>query len=252
MRAGAVPALADRFELACERAASADEIAWVADAAGSSSLLLDVGCGIGRMLVPLAASGRAVHGVDGSASALALCAERLASCAPPPAKAELVRQSPPELNLPFRYSAAYASGARFQRIMDPTIALALLARVAAHLVAPGVLLLDLVVPSEAEHAPGGMLVEVRTASDGDASLIARSETLVDRDGRRIDRRIRYERRVGRSIVAREDVRESMTWYAEDEIVAMVREAGFASVEVVASPRAVTGDERRFALSAMLG
>ncbi|MBS0320663.1 MAG: methyltransferase domain-containing protein [Proteobacteria bacterium] len=250
MRAGAATALADRFELACESAADAAEVAWVADAAAGSSLaLLDVGCGVGRMLVPLAVAGRPVHGVDASASALALCAERLAIAPRPIAAVELVRQPPAELNLPFRHGAAYIGGDRFQRIVDPTAALALVARVAAHLVAPGVLLLDLVVPAEAEHAPGGTLVEIRTAVDGDATLVARSETLVDRDGRRIDRHIRYERRVGRSIAVREDVRDALTWYAEDEVVALVRAAGFTTVEVVTSPRAVVGGERRFAVRA---
>ena len=240
--------LRDEFELALEGTASAAEVeGFVQRVAGLAGPLLDASCGIGRLLVPLAERGIAVHGVDASASALALCALRLGERA---ATTPLVRQSAADLNLPFRYGAACFAGGSFQQIMDPTLAFAALARVAAHLVAPGILLLDMVIPGAALHAPGAPLVEVRTVTTAQReTLVERSETLVDVEGRRLSRRSRFEKRAGPRIVGREDERSAMTWYTEDELRALVRDAGFAAVEIVASPRPVAGDELRYLLAA---
>jgi hypothetical protein len=240
--------LRDEFELAQDGAASSGEVEWfVNHLPGHAGPLLDASCGIGRLLVPLVEQGIAAHGVDTSASALVLCRSRLGKRA---ASTPLIRQSPAELNLPFRYAAACFADGRFQQIMDPTLAFAALARVAAHLVPPGILLLDMVIPGAARYAPGAPLIEVRTVANASGeTLVERSETLVDIEGRRISKRSRFEKRVGPRIVARDDERDAMTWYCEDELTALVRDAGFEAVEIVASPRPAAGDELRYALTA---
>jgi SAM-dependent methyltransferase len=240
--------LRDEFELAQDGSAGSAEVDWFADhLAGHAGPMLDASCGIGRLLVPLVDRGVAVHGVETSASALALCTSRLGERA---ASTPLVRQSPAELNLPFRYTAACFADGRFQQIMDPTLAFAALARVAAHLVAPGTLLLDMIIPGAARYAPGAPLIEVRTVANANGeTLVERSETLVDIEGRRISKRSRFEKRVGPRIVARDDERGAMTWYSENELSALLRDAGFKAVEIVASPRPNAGDELRYALVA---
>ena len=74
---------------------------------------------------------------------------------------------------------------------------------------------------------------MRTASRcRTATQIARrSETFVDAEGRRIDIRSRYEQRERATIIAREDEALALTWYTEDEIVALLRDAGFRDVAV---------------------
>jgi SAM-dependent methyltransferase len=245
--AAPVALLADAFALAVDATAGDTEIAWyAARASGDISAVLDAGCGIGRLLVPLRERGLPVHGVDASASALALCAQRLPGDAPP-----LVRQSPAALNVPFRYGMAYFGAGALQRFADPMQAAEALARVAAHLVEPGVLVVDLVIPAIARHPPGAPVIEVRTAAGGDGgTLVARSETTVDSDGRRIAWRTRFERREGTRIVAREDVRGTLTWYEPDEMVTLLRECGYTDIEVVASPHPLTAnDAQRFAVVA---
>src|SRR5258708_11313587 len=75
--------------------------------------LLELMCGSGRLLVPLAADGHKIHGIDSSAAMLASCEARLAARG---MKAPLFRQDLTQLNLPFRYGAAFVSWGSFQLI----------------------------------------------------------------------------------------------------------------------------------------
>ena len=54
-------------------------------------------------------------------------------------------------------------------------------------------------------------------------------------------------------LAREDEALALTWYTEDEIVALLTDAGFRDIVVGASPRAgdecIPAGERRFSVSA---
>lgn len=208
-------------------------------------------CGSGRLLVPLCLDGHSVHGVDASAPMLACCETRLARAG---ANAPLFRQDIGALNLPFRYAAVFVAAGSFQLLQDPVSAQAALERIRVHLVDPGILLLDLFVPAEALHPPGAPAVEVHGVALADGSRIARrSETFVDTDSRRLDIRSRYERRMRATTLAREDEALALTWYTEDEIVALLTDSGFRDVVVGASPRAgdegVPPGERRFSVSA---
>ena len=243
------PSLRHAFERARDADAGAAELACYRARLATEGPTLVAMCGIGRLLVPLAAGGAAMHGVDGSAAAIAVAQARLAEreC-----DALLVRQALDELNLAFRYRAAFLPDGALNRIDDPTRALEGLRRVAAHLVAPASLVVDLAVPAEARHAPGAPVVEMRTATTADGARIGwRSETRVDVEGRRIDRIDRFEKRSGRAIVARHDERIAFTWYERDEIAPMLESAGFANVEIESAPWIADGDAERWVVSATL-
>jgi len=105
--------------------------------------VLELMCGSGRLLVPLLRAGYAIHGIDSSAALIEACGARVAAGG---LRATLVRQEMHALNLPFRYTAAFVAAGAFQRLTDPAEARNTLARVRAHLVPPGILLLDLFVP----------------------------------------------------------------------------------------------------------
>ena len=228
--------------------APATEVDWyAARLPRDAGPVLEAMAGSGRLLLPLVAHGFNVHGVDSSEAMLTACEARLIGAG---LAAPLFRQDVAALNLPFRYAAAFVAAGSFQLIVDPVAAAMTLSRLRAHLIAPGTLLLDGFVPAAALHPPGAPMVEVRTVALRDGTRIAlRSETFVDAEGRRIDTTSRYERRDGATILAREDETLALTWYTEDELVALVRDAGFADVAVEASPIAATADERRFAVTA---
>ncbi len=201
--------------------------------------VLEAMSGWGRLLVPLAARRINVHGVDASPAMIACCEVRLAAAG---LSTPLFRQDIAALNLPFRYGAAVLSAGHFQRLTDPLAAQKALARIRAHLVAPSLLLMDLFVPAEATHPPGAPEVQVQTVTLPDGTKIARrAEIFVDSEAKRIEVRSRYEQRERATITAREDDTAGLTWYGEDEIAELLREAGYRDVSV--GPPARPLDER---------
>lgn len=223
-------ALRHAFDAARGNEADSRQVAFYTRHLGADGPTLAASCGIGRLLLPLAAAGTNVHGVDPSAFAIAICEKRLAERA---LTAPLFRQALPDLNLPLRYAAAFIAEGAFQHIDDPLQAQRALSRLRAHMIAPATLVVELLTPVEVLHPPGAPLVEVRTTVDASGAQIAwRSETHIDIEGRRITRLSRFEMRQGRDIVAREDESSASTWYDSDEITAMLKVAGFAQVKVV--------------------
>jgi SAM-dependent methyltransferase len=208
--------------------------------------VLDVMTGWGRLLRPLLDAGFQVHGVDISEPMLARCARRIAGSG---RTAQLFRQNVTALNLPTRYAAAFIASGSFQLLTEPVAALDALLRIRAHLIDPGLLLLDLFVPTVAEHPPGAPIVELRTVVSGDGTRIAmRSETRCHVPVRRIDLSARYERRDKLKVIEREDETSSLTWYDEAEASTLLGDAGYRDIRI--EPSAWSRDDgRHFSVSA---
>jgi len=240
-------ALATLFYDADKPRAGEAEVAWyAARLPRGAGPVLEAMSGSGRLLIPLLEAGFEVHGVDSSEAMLASCEKRIASGG---RTTQLYRQNVTTLNLPTRYAAALIAAGSFQLLADPIAALDALLRIRAHLIDPGLLLLDLFVPAEAEHPPGAPIVEVRTVAAVESVQIGlRSETSCDVDLRRIDVRTRYERRDRTAITAREDETLALTWYTEDEAVTLLGDAGYRDIRIepAAWPRE---DGRHFAVRA---
>jgi len=224
------------------------EVEWYAERLpNGAGPLLEAMAGSGRLLVPLVERGLNIHGVDSSEAMLANCTARLIGAGP---SAPLFRQDICALNLPFRYAAAFIAAGSFQLIVEPVAAMRALERLRAHLVDPGILIVDCFVPAEGLHPPGAPIVEARTVSLADGTKIAvRSETFVDAEGRRIDTNSRYERREGAKILAREDETLALTWYDEGELADLVAQAGYRDVTIGTSSLPSADGERRYALRA---
>jgi hypothetical protein len=242
-------ALRAAFETAASLRADSAEIAWYASRLPrDAGTLLDAMTGSGRMLLPLLEAGFNVHGADSSEAALARCSARLQSAG---RSTQLFRQSITTLNLPFRYCAAFISAGTFQSLTDRVTALDALLRIRAHLIDPGLLLLDLFVPEEAVHPPGAPIVELSMLAPADGSQIAcRSETVIDVPRRRSIVHSRFEQRDRTGVLAREDDRREITWYAEDEIVALVGDAGYRDVRCEALPWHSGARAQHFAVLAL--
>ncbi len=232
--------------------ASAAEVAWyTARLPRDAGPSLELMAGSGRLLLPLLEQGFNVHGVDSSAAMVSSCETRISAAH---LRTALFRQDVAALNVPLRYAAAFIAAGSFQLLVDPVGAQKALERIRAHLVEPGLLLLDLYVPAEASHPPGAPVAEVQTVTLANGSTIARrSEIFVDAEGRRIDIRSRYEQRERATILAREDEVLAVTWYSEDEIIALLRDAGYRDIAIGPAAWPVGDDapegERRFSVSA---
>jgi len=227
--------------------ASDEEIGWHAQrlpfAAGTS---LELMCGSGRLLVPLLARGAKIHGVDHSAAMLASCEARLKAAQ---LDTPLFRQDVTQMNLPFRYGSAFAAAGSFQLITDPVAAVAALHHIHAHLVAPGLLLLDLFVPAESAQRLAAPLVEVRTVKIADGTQITlRSETTMWTEARLARSENRYAHRRGAQRLAEEHATLTLTWYSPEEITDLVTGADFRDVRIETNAPADDGTTR-FALSA---
>jgi SAM-dependent methyltransferase len=227
-------ALCQQFYDADKGFAGDDEVDWYARRLPrDAGPVLEPMCGSGRLLLPLLRRGFHVHGVDDSVAMLAACEARLAAEG---FTAPLFRQDVSALNVPFRYGAAFVAAGSLQLIVDAGAMRRALERIRAHLVPPGILLLDLDVPDVALHAPGAPLVEVRAVKLADGARITlHSETAVDAQARQIDMRHRYERRTPGSESTREDEVLRLTWLDEDEIATLLNATGFADVTVHPSP-----------------
>jgi Methyltransferase domain len=220
-------ALSALFREADRPAAIGSEIAWFCERIPPEGLALDVMCGWGRVLVPLAGQGRKVHGVDGSAAMLARCDARLAATG---TATPTFRQDVAQLNLPFRYSHAFIADGAFQLLTDPNEAAAALERLRAHLVAPGLLFVDCRIPPAAVQRLGAPLVEVRTVRLADGTQIAvRSETTWTAEAQIARAANRYAHRRGAQRLAEEHETIASTWYAADECTALLLAAGFNEV-----------------------
>jgi SAM-dependent methyltransferase len=228
-----------RFDDAEAPAPAREEIDWLsARLPRDAGSVLDAMCGSGRVLVPLAQRGHAMQGADVSQAALAIAEARLASAGH---AAALYRQDLPALNLPTRFGAAILAGGAFQRIVDPSIALAGLVRLRAHLVDPAILIVDARLPDYAGMRPAAPLVELRSVSLPDGSQIRmRSETSIDADAKLARTDARYTHRRGARSLGEEHARHSLTWYDEDELAALVSQAGWRDVAVERPAWAASG------------
>ena len=224
-----------------------DEASWYAQRLPKDAgPVLELMCGSGRLLVPLVEDGSKLHGVDASAAMLASCEARLAERQ---LLAPLFRQDLTQLNLPFRYSAAFVAAGSFQLITDPGAAVTALQRIRAHLVEPGLLLMDMFVPSESAQRLGAPLVELRTARLVDGTQIAlRSESTMWAEARMCRSENRYVHRRGAARLAEEHETLTLTWYSPDEIAAVLAEAGFRDVSTGPAPRD-GGEDTTFAVTA---
>lgn len=225
--------LATLFLDAARPQAPQAQLDWFAAALPTAAgTLLAPMCGSGLLLVPLVAAGRSIHGVDVSPSRIAACEARLAAA---DMTTPLFRQDVTQLNLPFRYAAAFIPGGALQLVTDAAAVAGTLSRLHAHLVAPGVLLLECYVPAESRQRLGAPLVEVRTVKLADGTQIAlRSESTCMADARLLRTDNRYAHRRGAQRLAEEHETLTVTWYPPDEIADIVRAAGFRNVEIIPS------------------
>ncbi len=112
--------------------------------AGPSARILEIGCGSGRLLVPLVEAGWRVVGVDESAAMLRLAAARLAALSPSLAqRALLIRADARMLALNARFDLAVIALNTFLHNLTREAQLAMLRAVRQHLKLGALLVVDL-------------------------------------------------------------------------------------------------------------
>lgn len=178
------------------------------------SPVLDAGCGAGRLLAPLRERGFDIDGCDVSADMIERCRLRLPD-------ATLWVSALHDLDPPRRYASIVCSGV-FGLGSSREQDMQALQRLHDALLPSGTLVLD------NEEKPFTWRVhDWGTRSDGEISLRLRVDAVDDGD-RCVHMTMRAETRDGRR---EEHVLTIRQWY-RDELVPLLRDAGFASVDVL--------------------
>ncbi len=163
--------------------ASTDDIAfWEATASTAvDGPILELGCGTGRILLPLARAGHEVTGLDLSAHMLDFCRAKVLS-EPPEVRdrMRLLEADMTSFRLSERFALVFCAFGGFHHLRTVEQQLACLEAARAHLLPGGMLVLDLINP---DPAPGSSLSDSETAGPTDDETTA--EDLAWTDGRRV-------------------------------------------------------------------
>lgn len=161
-----------------------DDLAFYAGLAGTQGgPVLELGCGSGRILVPLAQAGHHVVGVDTSPHMLALARQKLAAAGPEvAARVRLVEGDLRYLELSERFDLAIVAVKTFSYLISRHDQQLALAAVGAHLRPGGLLAIDLLNPTPdwLARPPGSVRQDVFGHLPSGAS-VARTETMVSTD-----------------------------------------------------------------------
>jgi SAM-dependent methyltransferase len=129
---------------------------WLAVAAEADGPILELGCGTGRVLLPLARAGFEVTGLDLSQVMLVRCRDKLRAERPEVReRVRLVAADMTSFDLGRRYAAVVCPFAGFQQLTTVEQQLACLDRCRSHLLPAGRLVLDLPNPDPAPAAYAG-------------------------------------------------------------------------------------------------
>jgi SAM-dependent methyltransferase len=127
-------------------------------AARAAGPLLELGCGTGRLLLPLARAGYTVTGIDSSPAMLALARERLAGEAVAvQQRVTLFEADMTAFELPGRFALAIISYNTFMHL-SPAQKTAALQHIHRHLLPGGRLFMDLINPLAAAQTPEDRLL----------------------------------------------------------------------------------------------
>jgi SAM-dependent methyltransferase len=153
-------------------------------AATQGGHVMELACGSGRVLVPLAQAGHEIVGLDASPHMLELAREKLTAAGPDVmARAELVQGDMREFACGTRFDLAVVAVKSFAYLVHRADQQRVLAAVAAHLRPGGVLAMDLMHPSPAWllRPPGSLHQDLVQHVPERGVTLARTETVVSTD-----------------------------------------------------------------------
>lgn len=226
---------------------SQDESHLLALVRGKAGHVLELGCGTGRLLLPLVKEGRTVDGVDASTAMLDICRGKLSALG---VRACLVNQSLQALDLDQQYDVIFASLGTVQLITSNAEVMQTLTRIRKHMVPGGILIFGLFTPepSETESDQSSWRVRRQIEMFGGGTATCLEQLTWDHNKRIRAGRFRYELRDATGALSeQEEEALDLRWYSPVELAGLLDMAGFARVLFtdIASDRPAWKDERSF-------
>ena len=190
--------------------------------------VLELGCGTGRVLLPIAADGFPCTGLD--ASRHMLDALRAKSTFP---NLRLVHAPMQRFDLPGeRFGLIFSAFRAFQHMYTVEDQLACLACARRHLAPGGRLAFDVFAPRLARMAQREEPENLELRFEKDGESVVRYVSVVRDVAEQINTvRFRYERSAGGKVVANERVEFRMRWFWRFELEHLLARAGFTDVEI---------------------
>lgn len=194
---------------------------------------LELGCGTGRLLLPLIGAGLQVHGLDPSPEMLAICRRKAEKQGVSPVLHEQAMQ---DLQLEYRYGVIFCAVGSFALLSDAGDVDRTLRACLRHLSAGGQLVLALQDSSRSsasdEGEEGGWCLR-RRFTDSDGRIWRALERITSRaDDPVIVSEWRYEVSDGSEILAEQRHGSKLRRWTAGELGARMREAGFDHVRLL--------------------
>ncbi len=185
--------------------------------------VLELGCGTGRALLPIAAEGMPCTGLDASPAMLAALTAKS-----PPANLRLVQASMQDFDLQGdRFALIFSAFRAFQHLYTVRDQLACLACVRRHLAPGGCFAFDVFNPRLARIALPEEPEEEDLRFELDGDLVVRFASVRRQPDLQLQRvHMRYERRHGGEVVSNEQVSFDMRHFYRYELEHLLRRAGF--------------------------
>lgn len=194
--------------------------------------VLELACGTGRLLIPIAEAGVTIDGLDSSEDVLNVLRRKAANLGLK--GIELYNQSMEDFDLATQYDAIFVASGSFQLLTSTEKAVNSLKCIRRHLSEAGFFIVDIFVPwGDILEQERGHYQVTRDVSrpDGKRSVV------LERFKTNIPEQIKYgtyryefydQRRLVECIV--DDL--AIRWYWKDEFVSLLKQAGFSKVEVL--------------------
>ena len=208
------------------RRESGDAAFYISLARETGGPVLELGCGTGRVLLPIAREGIACTGLDSSEPMI----ERLRA-RNPPANLRLAPGRMERFELPWRYALIFSAFRAFQHLLTVEDQLACLSAVRRHLAPGGLFAFDVFAP-RLERTALAEEPETEDARwrDGAAEVLRFASVRRDPARQLMDVTFRYERRMPGSAPRSETVRTRMRYFFRYELEHLLVRAGFTRVE----------------------
>jgi len=186
--------------------------------------VLEAMSGSGRLQIPLLQRGYTVDGVDNSTIMLERCRVRCKELNLTP---EIYEQSLEALSLPHRYNTVTIAVGSFQLLCDRTVALQALKNLGDHMLPNSNLLVDVFVPDFTIDPRSVRLARL----DDTRTIRLTTRHVFDQQAKRAQAFCNYELLVNGLVEQYEHELIEVTWYSDEELVVLFKEAGFTLVKI---------------------